>query len=260
MAGNSAYHAFEATLRRTTGRAAYLLSYTFSKSMDNASAFGDQIILGVNPNLFRSLSLFDITHIVSLSYTYELPFDKLFRASNRATRGWKISGVSSFTTGVPVTLAEVDDNSLRGNTRNSPQYGSTDEPNFNGGGSIYINKNPRKQYVKTDPVTGIQTLVNPYFNPALFSAEPFGGQGTSNKRFFHGPGVNNFDLALLKDLKLRENILLEFRGEFFNAFNHAQWYGSGTVNGYYDAGPLNFGGAFGSPGGRIGQLGAKLYF
>ena len=255
MAGNSAYHAFQLTMRRTTGRAAYLVSYTLSKSLDNASAFGDQIIYGVNPNLFRSLSLFDITHIFSASYTYELPFDKLFRTNNRATRGWKVSGVTSFTTGVPVTIGEVDDNSLRGNTGNSPQYGSTDEPNFKSGGPIYINTDPRKQYLGSNGV-----LVNPYFNPALFSAEPFAGQGTSNKRFFHGPGVNNWNLALLKDIKLTESKSLEFRAEFFNVFNHAQFYGSGTVNGYFNSGPSGFGGVFGAAAPRIGQFGAKFYF
>jgi len=263
MAGNSAYHAFELALRRTTGRAQYLLSYTFSKSMDNASAFGDQIILGDNPNLFRSLSLFDINHLFSFSYTYEVPFDKICRMNNRLTRGWKVSGVTSFTTGVPVTMAEVDDQSLRGNTGNSPQYGSTDEPNYLGGGSIYINRDPRTQYIKTTTNpdgTVTKTLVNPYFNPALFSAEPLGGQGTSNKRFFHGPGVNNWNLALLKDVKLTESKSLEFRAEFFNIFNHAQFYGPFNVDGYFDSGPSSFGGVFGAASPRIGQIGAKFYF
>ena len=255
MAGNSAYHAAELTLRRTTGRAQYLLSYTFSKSMDNASAFGDQIILGDRPNLFRSLSLFDITHLFSFSYTYELPFDTLFRTNNRVARGWKVSGVTSFTTGVPVSIGEVDDQSLRGNTGNSPQYGSTDEPNYVGGGPIYINRNPRKQYLGSDGV-----LVNPYFNPKLFTREGIGQQGTSNKRFFHGPGVNNWNLALLKDIRLTESKSLEFRAEFFNVFNHAQFYGSSTVDGYFDSGPSGFGGVFGAASPRIGQLGAKFYF
>ena len=257
MAANSAYHSFELTLRRTTGRAAYLVSYTFSKSLDNSSAFGDQIILGLSPNLFRSLSLFDVTHLFTASYTYELPFDKLFQTGpKRLTKGWKVSGITQFTTGVPVTMAEVDDNSLRGNTGNSPQYGSTDEPNYLGGGPIYINKDPRKQYLGSDGV-----LVNPYFNPKLFSAEPFAGQGTSNKRFFHGPGVNNWNLALLKDVKLTESKYFEFRAEYFNAFNHAQFYGAGTVNGYFDSGPSSFGGIFGAGNAsRVGQIGGKFYF
>jgi len=261
LAGNSAYHSGQLTLRRTTGRASYLLSYVFSKSLDNGSGFGDQIIQGLNPNNYRALSQFDITHIFSASYTYELPFDKLFQRSNRLTRGWKVAGVTSFTTGVPVSIFQTNDASLRGNGRNSPQQSYTDEPNLLGGGPIYVNKDPRKQYIKTDPLTGEQTLVNPYFNPALFSAEPLGGQGNANRRFFHGPGVDNWNLTLIKDIRLKENVRLEFRGEFFNAFNHAQFYGNNNVNGNLNAGPSGFGRVSSAGNGsRIGQLGAKLYF
>jgi len=257
MAGNSAYHSGQLTLRRTTGRAVYLLSYVYSKSLDNGSGFGDQIIQGLDPNIYRALSQFDVTHIFSASYTVEIPFDKLFRWDSRVTRGWKFSGVTSFTTGPPVSIFQTNDYSLRGNGRNSPQYSFTDEPIFLGGGSIYVNKDPRKQYV--DPNTHV--LVNPYFNPALFSPEPFGGQGNANRRFFHGPGVNNWNLALLKDVKLTESMRLEFRGEFFNAFNHAQFYGNNNVQGNFNSGPSGFGGVFSAGNGsRIGQLGAKFYF
>jgi len=257
MAGNSAYHSGQVTLRRTTGRAAYLLSYVFSKSLDNGSGFGDQIIQGENPNIYRALSQFDITHIFSFSYTYELPFDKLFRADNRLTRGWKVSGITSFATGAPVSIYQSNDYSLRGNGRNSPQASYTDEPMYVGGGATYINKNPRKQYVDENTMT----LVNPYFNPALFSAEPFGGQGNANRRSFHGPGVNNWNLALMKDVKLTESKRLEIRAEFFNVFNHAQFYGNNNVEGDFSAGASTFGGVFSAGNAeRIGQLGAKLYF
>ncbi|MFB3921966.1 MAG: carboxypeptidase regulatory-like domain-containing protein [Terriglobia bacterium] len=257
MAGNSAYHSAQVTLRRTTGRAAYLFSYVFSKSLDTGSGFGDQIIQGLDPNIYRALSQFDITHIFSASYTYELPFDRLFRANNRLTRGWKVAGVTTFTTGAPVSIYQTNDYSLRGNGRNSPQQSYTDEPMFLGGGPIYINKDPRKQYI--DPNTG--ALVNPYFNPELFAAEPFGGQGNANRRFFHGPGVNNWNLAIMKDTRIRENVRLEFRAEFFNAFNHAQFYGNNNVVGNFNAGPSAFGGVFSAGNAsRIGQLGGKLYF
>ena len=256
MAGNSAYHSLQVTTRRTAGRAAYLFSYVLSKSLDNGSGFGDQIIQGLDPNIFRALSQFDITHIFSASYTYELPFDKLFGANNRLTRGWKVAGVTSFTTGAPVNIFQTNDFSLRGNGRNSPQYSFTDEPIYLGGGPIYINKDPRKQYI--DPDTGV--LVNPYFNPALFAPEPFGGQGNANRRFFHGPGVNNWNLSVMKDTRLKENVRLEIRAEFFNAFNHAQFYGNFNVEGNYNAGPSSFGGVFAAGTSRVGQLGAKLYF
>ena len=256
MAGNSAYNSAQFTLRRTTGRANYLFSYVFSKSLDNGSGFGDQIIAGLNPNIYRSLSQFDLTHIFSASYTYELPFDKLFHRDSRLTRGWKVAGITSFTTGPPVSIYQTNDASLRGNGRNSPQQSYTDEPNWVGGGAIYINKNPRLQYVNSNNV-----LVNPYFNPALFSAEPFGGQGNANRRFFHGPGVNNWNLAVMKDVKIRESFRLEFRGEYFNAFNHAQFYGNGNVDGNFNDGPSSFGGVNGAGNSsRIGQIGGKFYF
>src|SRR5207245_1116129 len=97
------------------------------------------------------------------------------------------------------------------------------------------------------------------FNTSLFSREALGGQGTSNKRFFHGPGVNNWNLALLKDIKLTESKTLEFRAEFFNIFNHAQFYGP-FLNGYFDSGPGGFGAVSGAASPRIGQIGGKFYF
>jgi hypothetical protein len=187
--------------------------------------------------------VFDMRHNFSASYTYELPFDKFFQKDNRLTRGWKVSGITSFTTGVPVQISEPDDQSLLGSTGNSPQAGSTDEPNYTPG-KILNNTNPRDG----------QT----YFNTSLFSEEPLGGQGTSSRRFFHGPGVNNWNLALLKDVKLRESVSLEFRGEFFNVFNHAQFYGG--VNGDFNAGPGAFGMVTSAAAPRIGQVAVKLRF
>ena len=63
----------------------------------------------------------------------------------------------------------------------------------------------------------------PYFNTSLFSPEIVGTLGNSQRRFFSGPGLNNWDMALLKDTAIREGMNLEFRAELFNAFNHAQF-------------------------------------
>ena len=59
---------------------------------------------------------------------------------------------------------------------------------------------------------------------------------------------------------MTESKSLEFRAEFFNVFNHAQFYGAGTVSGYFDGGPSSFGGAFGAASPRIGQGGVKFIF
>ena len=66
--------------------------------------------------------------------------------------------------------------------------------------------------------------------------------------------------SLIEDLRLTESKSLEFRGEFFNVFNHAQFYGPFTVDGYINDGPGGFGGVFGAASPRIGQLAVKFYF
>ena len=72
---------------------------------------------------------------------------------------------------------------------------------------------------------------NPYFNFSLFSQEQLGQFGTSPRRFFHGPGLNNFDMALLKTAKFTESKELQLRFEAFNLFNHAQFTNpGGSIN------------------------------
>lgn len=132
-----------------------------------------------------------------------------------------------------------------GNTGNSPWGGSsTDAPVYTPG-NLTGDHNPRHG--------------NPYFDINLFSQEPLGGQGNAPRRFFHGPGINNTDLALLKDARIVGGISAEFRAEFFNAFNHAQFYGNGAVDGNFTDGS-SFGMIFASNGGRIGQLAVKVMF
>ena len=99
-----------------------------------------------------------------------------------------------------------------------------------------------------------------YFNTSLFnyaggSPNVIGVLGTSNRRFFTGPGWNNWDMALVKDLRLTESMSLQFRGEFFNAFNHAQF---GGVNGNFLSSQFGFVNSANAP--RIGQIAAKLTF
>jgi hypothetical protein len=89
-----------------------------------------------------------------------------------------------------------------------------------------------------------------------------GTQGDSRRRFFHGPGINNWDFALLKDTQITERVNLQFRGEFFNLFNHAQFLTPSGITGFSGGAPTSssFGFVPGTLPGRIGQLSLKLYF
>jgi hypothetical protein len=62
-----------------------------------------------------------------------------------------------------------------------------------------------------------------YYNKSAFSSEVLGTMGNANSRFFHGPGLNNWDLGLQKVTRIRESMSLQFRAEFFNAMEHAQF-------------------------------------
>src|SRR6266581_7110982 len=189
----------------------FLAAYTYSKAMDNASSWGPGIsdageqINPLNPRLSRSLSAFDLTHNFVVSYWYELPFDK-FRAT-RLTRGWILTGITRYTTGLPVTINEQDDNSLLGTFCTGPTCSVVDTPNYTPGPLHF-----------TNPRSG-----NPYFNTSLFSLEALGQLGNSNRRFFYGPGIANWDLGLMKNVQLTEAKQLAFRAEFYNIFNHAQF-------------------------------------
>jgi hypothetical protein len=231
---NSNYNAFMASLRHSTGRAQFLLGYTYSKAMDNGSSWGQDDINPLNFKASKSLATFDMTHNFVASYSWQLPFDKLLRA-NRATQGWILEGITHFTTGLPVELMESDDNSLLGIGNQG-----VDVPNITPG-KILADTNPRD--------------AQPYVNIALFSREPLGSVGNANRRFFHGPGLNSWDLALLKNLKLTESMSLQFRGEFFSAFNHAQF---NTPDGNINDG--TFGMVTSAVGQRIGQVAMKLLF
>jgi hypothetical protein len=212
--------------------------------MDNASSWGPGVsdaaeeINPVNFKLSKALSAFDLTHNFVVSYSYELPFDKLL-TRNRLTEGWIVTGITRYATGLPVTISEQDDNSLLGTWCTGPTCSVVDTPNFTPG--------PLKF---TNPRTG-----NAYFNTSLFSLEALGQLGNSNRRFFHGPGIANWDLGLLKDLRLTESKMLEFRGEFFNIFNHAQF---GLPQG--DIINSSFGLVTSAAAPRIGQLAIKLLF
>src|ERR1700686_3828058 len=242
--GNANYNSLQTSLKRTAGRFTFLASYTYGKSMDWASSIQEQ----VNPFDFRkeyAISAFDLKHNFVFSYNYELPIDKLFRASNRLTQGWAISGVTRYATGLPVTFQSFGDNALVQVQNNGFNSVSIDLPDYNPSlGPLDINRNPRN-----NPLA---------FNTKLFSLNPLGTFGTSSRRFFYGPVIDNYDMALRKITRVTESASLEFRFETFNTFNHAQFYGAGSVDGNRD--DATFGRILKSQPGRVSQVALKLTF
>ena len=239
-AAQSSYNSLQASVKHDSHWASFLFGYTFSKCRDDASGLQE----GVNPfNPKQSLSLcvFDVTNNFIGSYDFKLPFDHWLGMNSGwgeyLLGGWNVSGITTFASGLPVTVRVNDDLSLTG-TQNTEA--PIDLPDYTPG-TILNNTNPRSGQA--------------YFNTSLFSNEPLGQIGNSPRRFFHGPGLNNWDLALLKETKFTESKSLEFRFEAFNLFNHTQFanpdgtFGDGT-----------FGLVSGARSARILQAALKFLF
>jgi hypothetical protein len=184
-------------------------AYTWSKSIDDASSFTDGPNQGMNPfnhKLSRAPSGFDMSQNFVVSYMYDLPFQRALQTHQgpmfKILDGWQLSGITRFTTGLPVNMAETDDRSL------CYCFG-VGLPDWNG--QLPQISNPRA------------SANHQYFSTSQFSPVNLGQLGTSATRFFSGPGLNNWDLALHKVTKVNERVGVEFRAELFNAFNHAQF-------------------------------------
>ena len=240
--GNSNFNSFETSLRHSTDSLELLLGYTYGKSIDQSSSLSEAVN-PLNQHLSRAVSAFDMRHNFVASYDWKLPFGALFQARNRWTTGWSLSGITRFSTGLPVTLYNNNDTSLLGTIPNGINNNGVDTPNY-ALGDLAVNTNPRN---------GRQA-----FNTTLFSLPELGTLCTAGRRFFYGPGIVNYDVALHKSVPLGESRSLELRLEAFNVFNHAQFYGAAAVNGNVTSG--SFGQITSAAAPRLIQLATRFSF
>jgi hypothetical protein len=239
---NSSYHALEASLRHQSKSLEILAAYTYSKSLDDSSSLAEEVN-PAGPGMTRALSAFDMRHNFVVNYKYDLPLDRLARHWRLWSAGWSLSGVTRFGTGLPVTLYNNNDTSLLGTMPNGINNNGLDTPEV-APGHLDIN---------TDPRNG-----KPAFNTAVFNPPALAQMGNARRRYFYGPGVENFDTALQKDVKLTEAKSLEFRVEAFNAFNHVQFFGSAAVDG--DISSAGFGQITNADSPRLVQVAARFVF
>ena len=202
---NSVYHSLQARFQQRLWNGLSLLaSYTFAKSIDDASGFfsstGDSNFPQNSYNLSgeRGLSNFDIRHRFTLSYAYDLPFAK----GHRWIGGWQSFGVLTFQSGRPFTvlLLRDFDNSNTGQT--TILGGSNDRPN-----------------VVTNPALSNQTPQQ-WFNTAAFVIPPRGNFGNAGRNILEGSGLQTVNFSIVKNTAITERLNMQFRTEFFNLLNH----------------------------------------
>jgi hypothetical protein len=253
---SSSYNSLQVSLERRFAKGLqFLAAYTWSKSFDEASSFENTL----NPLCFRcsrALSLFNAPQRFVLSYYWELPVPERRGLVGKVVDGWGLSGIFSFQSGFPIRITSWSDLELE----NSQDFEYPGEPDLVG---RFTTQDPRKSgcALGTGPTAGLgapacQPAANQFFDPNAFAPQALGTIGDAPRAICCGPGINNADLALLKTTRLAEHKELQFRAEFFNAFNHAQFF---VPDGNITDGPT-FGQVSKARDPRLIQFALKLLF
>lgn len=235
---NSSYNALQVSLeKRWSDGLQFTGAYTWSKCIDQASSF-ENILNPFDHRRSRALCAFHAAHRFVFSYVWELPFKRWFPdLPARVRDGWSLSGITTFQTGFPIRITSEDDLELQG----SFDFELPGQPDLVG------------DFTTVDPRTNPNNL---FFDPAAFAPQALGTIGNAPRNICCGPGINNFDFAVLKDTMLTEKLTLQLRAEFFNIFNHAQFV---NPEGSITAGE-DFGRVFRARDPRLMQFAVKLVF
>ena len=224
---NSSYNALEASLKKRFSHGiSFLASYTYSKSIDDASSFNmtgsaAKPVAGENDlaqNPFdvaaeRGRSLFDARHRFVLSYQWSLPFwNNPHNWYQQALGNWQLNGIATLMTGTPFTVFDSNDFSVQGSApeisgffSNRPNLVPGQDPNSGPHSpSAWLNRSAFQQ-IAQDPNSPVQQF------------------GTAGRNIAQGPGYANWDFSAFKNIHIAESKEFQFRAEFFNILNHTNF-------------------------------------
>jgi carboxypeptidase family protein len=265
--GTSHYNSLQAGLKKKLSRGLqFTANYTWSHSFDNGSGFenssfggggfgGLSSVRAYNPYLPKSNygpSIYDARNRLVVGYVYELPHPHSGNGLlTRATKGWTISGITTFQSGFPMDVIDVSDPSLHCYGPSNSDFACMDVPNLVAPVQ-YLN--PR--------TTNASTGVAQWFSAASFASAAPGTFGDAPRNLLRGPGINNWDFQLFKDTNISETTRLELRIEFYNVFNHENFWQGGisTVLQSPTFGQATADNPTTGQGPRLIQLAAKFYF
>jgi hypothetical protein len=238
----SNYNSLQVSAQRSAANVTFRASYTFSKSLDDASGAGGFHSGPVEDsrNLRRDYgrSDFDIRHRFTVSYAWRVPAPRGVPGWLHAlTANWQVNGITTLQTGGPINITLPFDNSGTGEFRDRPDLAG----------------NP---HVPFDPL-------GPYLNPAAFAQPAAGTYGNLGRNVFSGPGLNDFDMSFVKSQQISHEWLLRLRAEFFNIWNHPNFANPSTTFGSgfrLTSTPDSFNPYFGNGSPRNIQLVAELVF
>lgn len=243
--GVSSYHALALRVeKRYQAGLQFLFNYTFSKLIDNVDAltdFGGTPGSGYqdlyNRHLDKAISALDITHNATFNVIYDLPVGPGRRWLTRGVLSQMLGGWQLSTLGVLIS---------------GPVYGVTTQQNT----CECFSAGPQRANILRDPaLPSDQRSINRWFDTEAFAQPARFTFGNAARSVGRAPGKVNFDVGIMKNFMAGERWRIQFRGEMFNAFNHANFGIPGTA-----LGSPTYGAITTAEDGRITQLGLKIYF
>jgi len=222
---NSHYDSLQVSVTKRFSRGLQFLSaYTLGRSIDYysggtinelAATPGDQLNWKTN----RGLSDFDRRHRFVQSFVYDLPHTKSDASFAKGLlNNWELAGILTLQTGTPFSIVDAPNNNIIQRANFAP--GFTGDPSLSGRTQDRLNQYFNiAAFVISRPIlsgASVGTVNNPTFDPTA----PFGNTG---RNILTGPGQKNMDFSVIKFIPLRENVRGEFRTEFFNLFNWANF-------------------------------------
>lgn len=239
--GSANYNSLQASLNKQYtqtrfGGTYFTLAYTWAHSIDTASGFRNtnSNVPAYNTRLFRASSDFDIRQRLTFSGGWDLPFERtLSSLPSRLTKGWSLYPIFTWRTGFPLDIFA----GFSASRTSAGPSGAGDRENVRANviGPL-TTFNPKQVQTFFNPCTGTTRTGNYYFNPGSLTCKGFPTSaqaianpalrtyGTYPRNSLRGPGRTNLDLAVSKVTPVfNERTTLEFRAEFFNVFNHAQF-------------------------------------
>jgi hypothetical protein len=183
------------------------VAYTWSKNLgyggsdfDTLPRYVDRRVWSYGPSFYDQTNMFVVNYVWTLPQASKaLPNPVIHYVLDN----WELSGVTNFSSGLPQGIS----------------LATTDNADITGGGD-----GVRATLIGTVPLDKSERGFSRWFNTAAFGRPPRGYAGYAPIRPYRGPGVNNWDLSLMKSFPFKhESTRLQFRSEFFNAFNHTQF-------------------------------------
>jgi hypothetical protein len=275
--------------RRMSHGLQFRVAYTLAKTIDESSGFRARSAVytnPLNPAFDRGLADFDATHRLVLTPIWEIPFGRNATSlAKKALGGWTVSTITSFQSGNPFTLFSSNGASFSNEGLDRPDIV----------GPVHVFHNPRQMQTFSPGSDGLHgsclsgtTTGHFFFDPTnlVCAPGPPAGQavpanstlvaggvpmftyGNIGRNVLRGPGINNWDISVMKNFVFHENKSLQFQANFFNAFNHTQFFGptagEGSIGGSPSFGQVTTDSTGSSStyyrGPRILQLALKLYF